>query len=143
MMHRMPCDGCKKERSIRTSENIAAPYKKAILTADFFFVTLERVDVLHGSDIIKLDDLVARSCCYEIAVWTPRAILDRVLVAVADKGCISDKLEILFACTAASTHNVARTVLDRGSQNLTRLSLLPETIRPLVGCQSTHLTSQP
>lgn len=41
------------------------------------------------------------------------------------------------------TYNVERTVPVRGSQNLMRLSLLPDTRRPFVGCHSTHFTSQP
>lgn len=41
------------------------------------------------------------------------------------------------------THSVERSLPVRGSQNLTSISLEPETIRPFVGCQSTHLTSQP
>lgn len=43
------------------------------------------------------------------------------------------------------THSVARLCPVFGSQNLMGcwLSLLPETTRPLVGCQSTHLTSAP
>lgn len=40
-------------------------------------------------------------------------------------------------------YNVESTVPVRGSQNLMRLSLLPDTRRPFVGCHSTHFTSQP
>ena len=42
-------------------------------------------------------------------------------------------------------YNVARDWPDLGSHNLTGcwLSLLPDTTRPLCGCQSTHLTSAP
>lgn len=41
------------------------------------------------------------------------------------------------------TYSVESTVPVRGSQNLMRLSLLPDTSSPFVGCHSTHLTSQP
>jgi len=40
-------------------------------------------------------------------------------------------------------HRVERQVPVRGSQNLIKLSLEPETRRPFVGCHSTHRTSQP
>ena len=41
------------------------------------------------------------------------------------------------------THKVVSTLEVRGSQNLMRLSLLPDTRRPFVGCHLTHLTSHP
>lgn len=41
------------------------------------------------------------------------------------------------------TDSVAKHFPMRGSQNLTRLSLPPEQINPLVGCHLTHLTSHP
>lgn len=42
-----------------------------------------------------------------------------------------------------TTDNVLISLPDLGSQNLTSMSLLPETTNPFCGCQSTHLTSQP
>ncbi len=42
-----------------------------------------------------------------------------------------------------NTHSVLKSLPVLGSQNLTNKSLLPETTRPFVGCQSTHLTSHP
>jgi len=41
------------------------------------------------------------------------------------------------------TYSVLMSLPDLGSQNLTNMSLLPETTSPFVGCQSTHLTSHP
>lgn len=40
-------------------------------------------------------------------------------------------------------YKVVKTFEVRGSQNLIKLSLLPETNNPLVGCHLTHFTSHP
>lgn len=56
-------------------------------------------------------------------------------------------LELLAYSIRDETTGIAYNVLNSlpvlGSQNLTNISLDPETNKPFVGCQSTHLTSHP
>lgn len=106
-------------------------------------MSFECVNIVHGPDVIHFEHLVSRSRDHQITVWAPFACLDRVLVTMAVCQSLSIGAKKSLSQTVTLTHNVPRVVLLLGSQNLTKLSLLPETIKPLVWCQSTHLTSQP
>lgn len=66
-------------------------------------------------------------------VWSREALASRFPCGAHESACI------VFLCWCS----VVSEVPVRGSQNLMRLSLLPDTSRPIVGCHSTHLTSHP
>lgn len=66
-------------------------------------------------------------------VWSREALASRFPWGAQASACM------VFLCW----WSVVSPVPVRGSQNLMRLSLLPDTSRPMVGCHSTHLTSHP
>lgn len=92
----------------------------------------------HCANVEDANSLISRGASYHVAIWRPGYGLDSVFMLVSadvyENGSIDD---------GRNTCSVESTVPVRGSQNLIWLSLLPDTSRPLVGCHSTHLTSQP
>jgi hypothetical protein len=112
-------------------------------TANLLLVPAKRDELLHRADVEHLDELIARSGRDEVTVGTPGGGLDRVLVTVSTLGEGVRMIRRSLCAEGDEAYNVVRTLDVRGSQNLIRLSLLPETSNPFVGCHLTHFTSHP
>lgn len=102
---------------------------------DLLRVPLHRVQLAEGPDIEHPNKAISACCCDKVALWVPIARIDNGFVRVSRVSQCAGPFP--------ATHNVLMSLPDRGSQNLTSMSLLPETTKPLVGCQSTQRTSQP
>ena len=74
-------------------------------------------------------------------MWSPCECLYRILVLMS-RGYRVNGFAVSLG-RIRDTDSVVSAVPVRGSQNLIRLSLLPDTSRPIVGCYWTHLTSHP
>lgn len=118
--------------------SVAGGYKSmAGLTCDLLLVALEALYLAHGANVEQLEHLIAASTQNPIAVLVPLDRHDGVLVRVTE--------QLLSTRTLGprTTHMVAMFCALFESHNLIRLSLLPDTMSELCGCQLTSFTSQP
>lgn len=116
------------------NERLEVP--KVELTVDFVGMTLHRVQLAESTNVKQLYLAIPSCSSHEVTVRTPLACVDGRLVRVS-------AYQRLLTRKRRRTYRVESSFPDLGSQNLTNMSLLPLTISPLVGCQSTHRTSHP
>ena len=117
-------------------KSVCAVNNEGGFTVDFLSVSLHRVKFFKCTDIEQLDLSITSRSCDEMTVWAPFTRVDSLLMRVP---CTSAGAKL----KSGMTDRVLSSLPDLGSQNLTSISLLPLTINPLVGCQSTHRTSHP
>jgi hypothetical protein len=106
VMDRVPCKGCHRGRdpvSVNLDRLCMLGNEPSQRTANFFFVTSKRVQLLHGPDVIHLEKRIARCRSHRVAVWVPRERLDRVLVAVPDRSHLLERKK------GQDSHGQART----------------------------------
>lgn len=110
---------------------------------DFLGMTLESIEFAECTDIEKLDTPVPACGRYQVSGRCPFTRVDGGFVGVSAKlaECPSNFESITGK--AYATYSVLNSLPVLGSQNLTSISLEPDASKPLLGCQSTHRTSQP